>query len=65
MKHFKNIPKDPWHQRVLRGGSWFEGWGGPASKRCADRVIASIGYAGVHEDQGGFLGFRCVRSASD
>ena len=35
-----------------------------ASKRCAWRGQASIGYAGAHEDQGGFSGFRCVRSVN-
>ena len=64
LKHFKDIPADPWHRRVVRGGSWFEGWGGPKSKRCANRIDASASYAGVHEDQGGFGGFRCVRPAN-
>ena len=32
-----------------RGGSWFEGWGGPESKRCTVRIRidAYAGYAGV------------------
>ena len=64
LKQFEDIPNDPLHYRVLRGGSWFEGWGGPEGKRCSERILASIGYAGTHEDKGGFLGFRCVRSAN-
>ena len=65
LKHFQDIPNDPLLFRVVRGGSWFEGWDGPASKRCAARMLGSIGYAGQQEDQGGFLGFRCVRPVND
>ena len=61
LDNFRNTSAFDW--RVTRGGSWFEGWGGPESKRCAYRVPTHAGYAGAHEDQGGFLGFRCVRPA--
>ncbi len=64
LEHFENIPNDAWQFRVIRGGSWFEGWDGSESRRCAERILGSVGYAGNYENKGGFLGFRCVRSVN-